>query len=1130
MSILPSPLGYQHLQPNQKEQLEHLFEALANNLHTVSPHDKDFVQKVIQTALEWKLPYEAILILLLYLFKQNITLLHSKQLQFLSQNTDDKASKLVRFDRYSPLNESDLLKKAERASKLRQLFYTAYVDVELGLLALLIHIARMECLEDYIEWIDHSYLSQICEENDEVYIPFTEMLGCWELRSRIGDLSLRLNNPKKNWNEISRGKEEILPLITKYFEIVISELTADFISEGIVGSVEPHISSNSSVYRRLQKETSLSEILIQARVDVVVRSEADCYQALRAIHRRWEPVLGRLMGSGSFRDLIAAPKFTGYSALTTKVFFSNERLKNRPLEFRIMTEQIRKVNAHGVLFRYLFDPKLRIKNAWWQDVELREFVAKNPIGSTTETIYVFSPIGRIYRGLPKGSTPIDYGYKIHSEVGNHMKRVWINGQRAPYSQRLVNGDLVQMELDPNYAGPDPKWLKAARSLTARTQIKKELSKRTLPKGRQIIDKILSSEIQKYELQQEVTQEEFQAHLDGLAVHLDYSDLNALYVDIAEVRPSLRDKSTISPDKIVARFLTKKLSPFIIRSDGKPITYPQRIHLVQCNHDKLSRRISPGTEIVGRVRFADTVHEKMLVYRKDCPDAPKGKNAIPLEWRKSHALGQPAKIEINAVDRMHLLGDILEAVYREYDNGIYLLGVQAFVDRNREAEVKMTVEAETSDQIKALEDRLNGLKSSSTIHRITINPLSLLEKILLREHDILPNPYTALAVSEPRLFKGREAEIDKILTAINSNQNLVVLYGTNRVGKTSLLKYFCNVIAPEYKIIPVFLDMQPLPDQSESEFWLELRKAIQAAISRAFPGKKFQYRTKTNRSNSYENFSAWLEELSTLWQGWKILIMIDEMNIVDERWNSLEAKRLVQRIKSLIERQEKVKFIISVQQTFYMQSLSSIDAKTPITSPLLTTSIHIPLDYLDKVSAEKLINEPMGKMLSFQSDAVERILFLTAYHPYYLQNMLYQIVDYLNTEKRTYLTADDVNHITEDTLLKDDLLFYHVQQAYKGFKQFVLSALAMVGGTNSQSVSIRDIQETLEAKDIPVETRGLIATLEELVALSIIRRCDHVTTAYSFRVPLFAMWLLKNKPLDLVVAAQRVVRSPKHDMH
>jgi len=1105
MSFPLSLSSHNYLSQEEKDHFYRLIDSLSDCFKRIPSDRSQWINHTIDMALEWHLPYSSLRELLFYLMKPYFP--QAGSIEPFEEETLEKTDRLAVLDNYSALGDPEPVKKSERANKLRLLFYTGYVNTELALLALALHAARMEL----IDGLDLSSAIQLCEENDAVYMPFIEMLGYWDLRSRIGDLSLSVHK-RRNLVRIKQTKDAILAASNTYHGEILKQLESILKPEGISAEIKPHITANFGLYQKMRQGLSLDE-LTQIRIDVVVASEEDCYQTLRWVHKKWGVVPGRTQTGGNFRDLIATPKFTAYSSLITKVMVSSAILPPRLVEFRIMTDKIEKINTYGALYQYLFDPNLKIKNAWWQDSKLLDFIANNAMGSSGRELYVFSPAGKVYRNLPNESTPIDYAYKIHSEIGNHSKRIWINGQPAQYSQKLRNGDLVEIELDPEYSGPDPRWQEVVKSSTALNQIKKELKKQGQPKGRQIINKILSNEIVNYKLEDSSSDVDFEAYLKDLAERLGYSGLNALYLDITDPSSSLENSRSISPNKIVNEYLSRKLIPYIIRRDGRPITNPDRIHLIQCNHKKEQKRVTPGTEIVGRIQFAGSSHEKLLVYRSDCPESPQHEEAIPLEWIENLRLGQPAKLEIKAVDRMRLLGDVLDAVYGESKSGIYLLSVGASVNREKEAQIKLTVQADTWSQIEALSDKFKLMKNAGIIHKLDINALSPLEKTLLREPDNLPNLYTLHAVSDPRLFKGRELEIQQILRTLKSSQNLLILYGINRMGKTSLLNYFCNSVAREYKILPAFVDMQKVTNESESGFWSELMKAVSLAISKDFPGRRFPRAAGTDELINYERFHSWLSEIYSVLHGWKIVISIDELNVIDEVWTPMEAKRVVSRLKSLIESENSIKFILCIQQTFYMQSLAKEDSPKPVSWPLLRTGTALHLQHLDRTSAEKLVREPMGEMLHFEDGAVERMLALTACHPYYLQIILRDIIDYLNIERRNFVTVKDVDIIVEN-VLRVDIYFHILHREYQGFNRFVLSALAALEGKDARSVPIEDIQGALERRGIDIVPRGLVAALEDLKDRAVIERDDDAK-GYAFRVPLFGMWLLKNKPLELI---------------
>ncbi len=316
---------------------------------------------------------------------------------------------------------------------------------------------------------------------------------------------------------------------------------------------------------------------------------------------------------------------------------------------------------------------------------------------------------------------------------------------------------------------------------------------------------------------------------------------------------------------------------------------------------------------------------------------------------------------------------------------------------------------------------------------------------------------------------------------------------------------------------IFIDIQRIPDQNEEGFWLELINAVAAALSANFSVRNIHAPKAKKELTNYEFFQNWLSDINSALQGWKVVIAIDELSVIDELWNPIEAKRLSSRLKAMVESDSNVKFILCVQQTFYLRSLNKSDIHGPATWPLLRTGITMQLDYLDEGAARKLIREPMGQMLHFEDLAVERILFLTSSHPYYLQNFLHEIINFLNTKRENTVTLEVVELISQ-RILRQELLFYNIRQEYEGFKRYVLSAMASIGGEDCRSMNVKDMQIALQRKGITAYMRGLISTLEDLRDRGVIERDDSSNTIkYSFRVPLICLWLIKNKPINLIFA-------------
>ena len=1116
LAIQPLALGY--FSPEEEERVLAGLNCIRAYQGELLKEDTNHLEQTLKIATDWQLPSRSLLILMACSLLKNRVAVPTEKTHPFDVEIVELAKTLLELDQ-PPAKQhvTDTLQKVYHFNQLRRLFITAYTHLDLALLVLASHTARMRS----IDLLDPRQARLLAEDNEAVFLPLMECLGAWQLRRELGDLSLKTLNPQKLWEKIQSQKEAATEKIKPVNDQILERLAAGLRTAGIQANISPHLSPNSSLYRHLQHNESLSEVLRQVKINVSVLTPADCYQVLRIVHGLWPPLAGRTLFGGYFNDLIAAPKFNGFRSLLTTAGFPNPAQPGLriPVEFRLFTQEMKQINLMGVIAaRYLLKPAPILPGVWWDDSELIEFVRSRPIGSSSNKIYVFSPVGKVYRNLQPGCTPIDYAYRIHSEVGNHCKRIWVNGEPAPYYRALCNGDLIEIEMDANYPGPDERWLQVVKTSTAKVQIKRALHKQTPHKGRQIIDRILQQELRNYALQDEISEEDVQKFLEEIAGYYGYSDLTALYLDIAEPQRG-SGKKPVSPNRLVSRLIVRKLSEHITRMDGKPLGFhTHHIRFAQCREEGYIQHVSLGCDIVGRILQPGTEYERLVIYRSEWPNAPRGNEVLPLEWTGSRQLVEPVRICIQAVDRFRLLDRILAPVYELYDQGLYLLGVQAAVNREQLAEIEVTVESSEYWPVKLLEEKLGEMKTYCILDDFRIETLSPIEKARLRQPNSMPNPYTTGPVYDRRLFKGRDNEINQILSTLKGDQNLIVLYGINRVGKTSLLRYLYKHLSEETNYVPVLIDMPGMAEHREDRLWQEIADGIESAFARLYRGKKSRLlpHFRVAKNNAYESFRRWLREVQEAAPDRRLLILFDELNVIDELWKDEQAAlQTVYRLKSIVEDEHKTGFILCVQETLYRQ-LSASQNRSICTS-LLRAGFPLRLDYIDRTAAERLIREPMGQMLLYDDRVVAHILDLTACHPYYLQNILHALVNRVSMERRNQVSAEDLDATLPQILGNGQHLFHNfIQEKHHWFRWAVLRALASLAGPENQRVSAEEICNALEKRGFRKQLNGLSDTLDKLLDSGVIERLNAPgKVRYRVRVPLFSHWLANNYPLNSI---------------
>jgi len=1116
-------LSFEYLDPDGEGLVISTLSHVKSHQGQIPKADTDNLNQILQILTAWKMPARAIMVLLAHHLLKHKVPFPQQQANFFGDEIRRMAQD---FDALSqpPVKQDDAerLKRAYRTDRLRQLFIAAYTDLELALLCLATHVVRMKS----IKLLSYRDARLLAEDNEVIFLPLMEMLGMWQLRRELGDLSLETLNPKRAWDKIRQQQELVRDDHRLYYEDIRATLESRLSSAGIEADIRLHVSPPSSIFRRMLRGEALEELARKVKIDILVKTEGDCHKIMTFIHQCWPPMPAKALVESYYEEnFIAWPKFNGYRGLITNASYpkSDDLRGEIAVEFRIRTREMEETNAYGVVAaRFLSKPPIVIKNAWWEDDEVIEFVRNHPVGSSTEEIYVFSPVGQVYKKLPQGSTPIDYAYRVHSEVGNHCKYIWINGRPALYETKLQNGDLVEVEADPAYPGPAEKWLSVVKTSIARESIRRGLGQHKAPprRGRELIDKVLTRELKAYKLE-EMPSEEVEKFLEKTARYFNYSDVAALYVDIANPISSASSRVP-SPEEIVSRLIATKLAGHIVKADGNSVgIVEERIRFAQCYHNRKPCRVVPGVPIVGRIRNVGTPHEYLVVYRRDCPNAPRGDKAISLGWRGAGRPGEAVKVVVEAVDRARLLDDVLHCVYDLYDQGLYLHEVHAKVAEDLSARIEMKITRETHQSLLLLKERLNQLKKAGTIYRATIDTLSPVEKILLGRRDSLPNPYTPSPVRDARLFKGREAEIEEIAASLRGDSDLVVVYGASRIGKTSLLRYMHDHSLKQ-EFAPILVEMQGLISFCESTFWNTMAsKLINEATIQSYVGhggrRHLRSAFKGMRDDSFGGFREGLEKAKELVGGKKLLIMIDDFTTLDELWPQEETLRVIYQLKSLVEEHNGVALILCVHETFY----KTASPERVAVWPLLRAGIARRLDHLDRHAAERLIREPLGEMVIYNDDAVEEMLNLTACHPYYLQSMLYELIGHVARERRRVVTSHDLLAVIPRLLQAGTHYFADLLRHTSDVMGTVVAALAHVSGHDNLGASPDEIQACLREHKFTIEQPVLMQSLEHLRDTGVIERCEERGgTLYHIRIPLFGHWLLENRPLRIIPSRQQ----------
>ena len=612
----------------------------------------------------------------------------------------------------------------QQVENYRKMFLAMGKDIRVILIKLADRLHNMRTLK---------FLSrdrQIANANEtmELYAPLANRLGMYSLKWELEDLSFKYLYPEE-YRElvegINRKREERLKFIDMIMEEIKKALKKQHIEAEITGRAK-HL---YSIYRKMKRDNiTLDQVYDLFALRVIVNSVKDCYAVLGVVHELYNPMPGR------FKDYISVPKPNMYQSLHTTLIGP----KGTPFEVQIRTWDMHRIAEYGIAAHWAYKEAsfmgnkkanvkveedklswLRETLEWQKDMQdPDEFLNTLKTELFEDEVYVFTPKGKII-ALPKGSTPIDFAYNIHAEIGNKMTGAKINSKMMPIITQLKNGDIVEIITSDQSKGPSRDWLKFIKSSKAKNKIlawfKKNEREANIVKGKELIEK----EIKKIGM----THSEFFKN-DYLQAALDrykYNSADDMYASVGF--------GAISPGKIVARMLEEyrkdhenenleaKLEE--LSKERTKTSKPSNNGIVVKGIDNCLVKLSkccnpvPGDEIIGYI----TKGRGVSVHRKDCPNVKslisEEDRMIDVYWYEAERAKYNVEIEIDANDRSGLLSDIIREIESTKSK---LVAVTSKATKERIAITEVTIEVENIDELNKVLKQLRKIDSVYEVKR------------------------------------------------------------------------------------------------------------------------------------------------------------------------------------------------------------------------------------------------------------------------------------------------------------------------------------------------------------------------------------------------------------------------------
>jgi GTP pyrophosphokinase len=604
-----------------------------------------------------------------------------------------------------------------QAENIRKMLLAMAEDIRVVLIKLADRLHNMRTLE----FLPEPKRVKISRETLDIYAPLAHRLGIWQIKWELEDLAFRYLQPddyKDVVKRINRQRKDRETVVTDLREILAAELEKIEIDADISGRPKHAYSIWQKMSRDLKDFAEIYDLLAMR---VLVNSVKDCYGVLGVVHSLWKPMPGR------FKDYIAMPKSNGYQSLHTTVISHS----GDPIEIQIRTHEMHRFAEYGIAAHWTykeggspsgqtaqakggakFDERfgwLRLLMEWQKEVlDAEQFVDAVKVDIFEDEVFVFTPKGDVLN-LPAGSTPVDFAYRIHTEVGHRCIGAKVNGRMVPLDYALSNGEIVEVLTTRSPHGPSRDWLNFVKSASARDRIRKwfkaQRRDENVAKGRDMLDKELRrmhrlglAQIPDGKLDELAHQYKYGTADDFLAA-VGYGELSphAVIMKMALVPGDEGDELKSIP-------LIPQVEPtarVLVRGERGVYTT-----VASCCQPV------PGDAIVGYT----TRGKGVTVHRSDCVNAVNAvekQRIVPVDWDAQATHLYPVAIKIEAWDRTGLLRDIATVVA---ESKVNMSAVKVDVYDDKSAVVSTTVEIDSLSQLSRLMEKLELVRDVTTVAR------------------------------------------------------------------------------------------------------------------------------------------------------------------------------------------------------------------------------------------------------------------------------------------------------------------------------------------------------------------------------------------------------------------------------
>ncbi len=610
-------------------------------------------------------------------------------------------------------------KEDEQVENLRKMFLAMAKDIRVIVIKLADRLHNMRTLNYQSERKQR----EISKETMEIFAPLAHRLGIFRFKWELEDLAFYYLN-MEIYYEIAKRLKRKRQEREDYVHEIIGQIKNGIEQIGINADIAGRPKNIFSIYKKMIKQQKdIDEIYDKIAIRVVVDNIRECYGVLGIIHTMWKPLPGR------FKDYIATPKPNMYQSLHTTLIGKG----GEPFEVQIRTAEMHRTSEYGIAAHWRYkegvsakERKLDEKLSWlrqileWQQEikDNEEFMESLKIDLFDDTVFVFTPKGKVIE-LPKGACPVDFAYRVHTEVGHKCVGAKVNGRIVPLDYPLENSDIVEIITAKNSPGPTRDWLNFVKTSTAKSRIKqwfkREIRESNIIKGHDILERELRK---KHLSTKDLLKED---KILEIARKFGLHSVDDVYAAIGDgaltVNQVINKQKELFFNEIqVEELVDAPLINNVIHTERDTTSSALKIKGVDDVAIRLARCCNPlpGDQVTGYI----TRGRGISVHRQDCPNLQnylktEPDRVIEVDWADNRGVYN-VELEVRAIDRSRLTTDVMNIIA---DTRIQINSVFSRVTKNQIAVMNLKLEIKDLSKLQAVMQRISTLKDVIEVKRV-----------------------------------------------------------------------------------------------------------------------------------------------------------------------------------------------------------------------------------------------------------------------------------------------------------------------------------------------------------------------------------------------------------------------------